>query len=401
MFGFKNKRIYLDYAAAAPQLSIARAAFLKGQSLIGNASSIHKDGIAVKKALEEARIVVAKSISAHADEIVFTATGTESDNLAILGVFKEAVLGAKIKKPHIITTAIEHPAVLEACRHIESVGGEVTYVMPDEQGLINPKDVRAALKPETILVTVIYANNEIGTIAPIREIAKVIRQYKKETDSAYPLFHSDACQAAQYVNMNVEQLGVDLLTFSGVKMGAGFGAAALYVKRKTPIASNGYGGGQEGGLRSGTPNVAAASAFAAACLEVMTNTEKETERLTALRDYFFDEVSKRWAGVRINGSRAERLPNNMHISFSNITSELLVLELDAKGISASAGSACSATEQSESEVLAALYGKGDGKKWGSVRFSMGPQTTKKDLDTVLFTLEKIFKKYESVKSFRN
>ena len=384
----QKKRIYMDYAAG-----------------VDNPSSIHKDGVRAARELALARGRVADFLSAHADEIVFAASGTESDNLAVMGVFKHARLSKEFagRDVHIITTAIEHPAVLEACRHLESVGAKVTYLSVNAQGLIDCKELRAALRPETVLVSVAYANNEIGVIEPLREIAKEIRHFKKlQAESGkqnavpYPLFHTDACQAAAYLSMNVAELGVDLLTFNSTKLGGPAGIGVLFVRRDAPIDPIIYGGGQEHGLRSGTENVPAAAGLMKALLA------RPNPEMKELQDFFIAEIKKRFPQARINGSLEHRLPNNINVSFPNMESELLVLELDARGISVSAGSACAGAKDQSSHVLEALYGKDDaastllgaGKKWGTVRFSLGRTTKKRDCDRALRALEEIFKKYE-------
>ncbi len=391
----------MDYAAFTPETKKAGRIRARIGSLFGNPSSIHADGVRAKLEMEYARTAVANILHAQPDEIIFTATGTESDNLAILGVFNQAI-GSGVTRPHIVTMVTEHPAVLRRYEYLASIGADVSYVPVGDDGRVNPKDVRELLRPDTIVVSIMYANNEIGTIQPINEIAKEIRHWRKENTKhqksnfkeEYPLLHTDACQATQYLNMNVEQLGIDLLTFSGIKFGAGNGAGALYVRRGTPIAPIFYGGDQERGLRPGTENVPAIVAFATALVEAQQKKVRESDRLTQLRNYFFGEITARFPEARINGTKEFRLPNNVHVSFPNVTSELLVLELDAKGVSASAGSACSASDESESRVLSALYGVGDGKKWGSVRFSFGAETKKSDIDYTLKCLEKIMSKYQ-------
>lgn len=396
LWGRKNP-IYMDYAAFAPMVPEARRAFTRAARISANPSSIHKPGLLASEELENAREKIANVLSAHSDEIIFVGSGTESDALAIMGVFKHARLSTEFagKNIHIITTVIEHPAVLEACRHLEKMGAQVTYlgVLPD--GRIDLKEFKKALRPETILVSISYANNEIGTIQPVRDIAKEIRHYKKETKSLeYPLFHIDACQTAQYENINVEQIGADLLTVNGTKLGGPSGIAFLYVRRGTPIEPILYGGGQEHGLRSGTENVPGAAAVAAALHSAQKIREKESKRLSKLRDHFLEEAEKRIPELRVNGSKKFRLPNNVHISIPNIKSELLVIELDAKGIAASAGSACSSAKDSGSHVLAGLYGESDEKKWGSVRFSFGRKTSEREIETTLSALEYIVNKYK-------
>jgi cysteine desulfurase len=398
-----RRRIYLDYAAAAPETRGAARAYARAARVFANPSSIHSDGVAAHRLLAEFRAQIASIFSAHQDEIVLCGGGTESDNLAVLGAWKQARLNPVFseKKLHIITTAIEHAAVLEACRHAEAMGAEVTYLGVGPDGRIDLKELRAALRPETILVSIAYANNEIGVVQPIREIAKEIRHFKKNLAGAdpktvtYPLFHTDACQTAAYLNTNVEQLGVDLLTANGTKIGGPRGTALLYVRRGTPVAPMFYGGGQESGLRSGTENLPGAAGLSTALSEAAAHKDSECVRLTALRDFFIGELIARFPEARINGSTTDRLPNNVHVSFPKIQSELLVLELDARGIRASAGSACSSAKETSSHVLEALYGKDDEKKWGSVRFSFGRATSKKDLQKTLIALEAIFKKYTS------
>lgn len=393
----------MDYAAGAPVFPVALKARRKAEKQFANASSIHKDGVVVRRDIEIARKDIAEILHAGISEIIFTSTGTESDNLAILGVVDFAITNGKIEKPHIVTLVTEHPAVIERYKHLEKKGVDVTYVTVGVDGRVDPKDIREALRPETILVSVMYANNEIGVIQPIREIAKEIRHYKKtknneqETNS-YPLLHTDACQAAGYLNMNTEQLGVDLMSFSSIKLGGGHGAAVLYMKRGTPISPILFGGGQEQGLRPGTENMPAIVALASALIETAKMKEKEVSFLHILQSYFISELQNNFPEIRINGSQEFRLPNNVHVSFPNISSELLVLELDAKGISCSAGSACDSAKDVSSHVLEALYGKDDAKKWGSVRFSFGYKTTKKEINSVIKALREIFKKYSQFSS---
>ncbi len=392
----------MDYAAGAPVFSVALKAREQAEKQFSNASSIHKDGVLVREAVETARKSIAEILHSGTSEIIFTSTGTESDNLAILGAIDFAVIEGQILKPHIVTLVTEHPAVIERYKNLEKKGVEVTYVPVSSDGLVDPKDIRDALRPETILVSVMYANNEIGVVQPIREIAKEIRHYRKAQSSKlkaeslnerYPLFHTDACQAAGYINMNTEQLGVDLMSFSSIKLGGGHGAAVLYVKRGTPIMPILFGGSQERGLRPGTENMPAIVALAAALTEAEKMKEKEVAFLQILQSYFISELQTLFSGIRINGSLEYRVPNNVHVSIPNISSELLVLELDAKGISASAGSACDSTKDVGSHVLEALYGKDDAKVWGSVRFSFGYKTTRKEINSVMKALKQIVEKY--------
>ena len=278
---------------------------------------------------------------------------------------------------------------------LERNGTSVTYMPVEHDGLVSIKTLKESLRPETILVTIGYANNEIGTVQPIREIAKTIRSWKKHSDSVstYPLIHIDACQAAAYLEMNVEKLGIDLMTWNSSKLGGPHGVGALYVRRNTPLAALYEGGGQENNLRSGTENVPSIIGFATAFAEARKIHDKESARLGALRDFCIAEISATFPSVRINGDVVERLPNNVNISFPKFSSELLVVELDAKGISVSAGSACGSMKDAGSHVITALYGKEDEKKWGTIRISMGKRTTITEIRVLLVSLENIFEKY--------
>ena len=397
-----NKRIYLDYASSAPILpSVSKVVQIAERGLFGNPSSIHKDGARAKRALQDARASIAHAFGALPDEITFTSGGTESNNLAIFGTCipaKEAQINTG-KKLHIITTTIEHPSVLKPFEALEKLGFDVTYIAPQENGVVDPKTIAAALRPETIFVSVSYTNNEIGTIQPIREIAKVIRSHKKDLHgdphfATYPVFHVDACQAIQYADIAVEKLGVDLMSWNGTKIGGPRGTGALYIRRRVEVSPIYFGGGQENNLRSGTENIPGILGLAAALKHVREISEKETKRLATLRDFCISELAIKFAKARINGSLTERSPNNINVSFPGFLSELLVLELDAKGISVSAGSACASSKDTGSHVLAALYGPDDEKKWGSIRITLGKNTTKKDIQILISSLGSIFEKYK-------
>ncbi|MBI5005175.1 MAG: cysteine desulfurase [Candidatus Lloydbacteria bacterium] len=407
------KRIYLDYAAGAPLdarvFEAMKPYFLNEQ---GNPSAIYKEGVEAKKAVEEARAKIARAIFAHPDEIIFTSGGTESNNLAIFGIAREAH-AAGIKKPHIITSVIEHPSVLNACRALEKNGeAKVDYIGVDDNGIVSLAELKKALRPETVLVSIMYANNEIGTIQPIREIAKIIRLHKKNhlvveppsqlggsttKSTKWPIFHTDACQAMNYLDVHVERLGVDLLAFNGAKIYGPKGVGALYKKRNVPLVPTFYGGGQEKGLRSGTENVPAIVGLAKALEIARSVAEKESARQTKLRDYF---ISKLLLDIRcptvehptVNGSRKWRLPNNINISFPNVESQLMVILLDAKGVAVSAKSACSSEDEGASYVVSSL----GGPKWladNSVRFSLGRETTKKEINKTIMVLREIIQKY--------
>ena len=395
-----KRQIYLDYAAGAPVLpAVARACMRAEMAYLGNPSSIHKLGVASAQALSAARSEIAKVFNARADEIVFVSGGTESDNLAIRGVVARARVDLGNTSPHIITTVIEHPAVLETCRALEQEGVTVTYLSVSQDGLVDLKELRAALRPETVLVSVCYANSEIGVIQPIKEITKEVRHFKKVSGNpslVYPLVHTDACQAVAYCNVNVEQLGVDLLSANGSKLGGPKGIGLLFVRRATPIAPIITGGGQQSGLRSGSESVADVIGLARALTHATLKKESESARLGGLRDWFFAHVHEYLPEVRINGSLTERLPNAINFSLPTIASELLVLELDARGVSASAGSACSSAKNVGSHTIVALYGEGDALKWGTIRLSMGLATRKADLIYTLKVLKETQQKYKNL-----
>ncbi len=418
---FKTKKIYLDNAGATPMSSKVSKVISQYQKyFFANPSSIHQLGVEARNKVDEAREKIANLISAHSDEIIFTASGTESDALAILGVVNN-FRSQSDKILHIITTNIEHPAVLENCRLLEKAGlVQVTYIPVDEDGIVNPKDIRNALKENTVLVSVMSANNEIGAIQPIADVAKVIRHFRKEKLAVhgrtlgeakvrplidnFPVFHTDACQAVNYLSMkNIEKLGVDLLSFNGSKIYGPKGIGVLYKKRNIKLSPLYQGGGQEFRLRSGTENVAYILGLAEAVKETFRIQEKESVRLIEIRDR---TISKLMAlnvtpfKIILNGGLKKRLPNNINITVSNISSELLVIELDALGLEVSEKSSCHSTDKNSSYVIKALR-KNCGRKKefteGSLRISMGRQTTQKDMDIFVNSLNKILKKYKKWK----
>ena len=398
--GARRKRIYLDYAATTPvdrRVEAAMRPYFRKE--FGNPSALYSEGVSAREAVDRARQRIAAFLAAHPDEIVFTGSGTESDNLAIQGVLKY-VQGRSLdtvgggKKPHIITSVIEHPAVREVCRALDRDGvADVTYVGVNEKGIVDPKEVKEALRDETVLVSVMYANNEIGTIQPVREIAKVVRDFKKERGSEYPYLHTDACQAANYLDMNVARLGVDLLTFNASKMYGPKGVGALFVKRGVRIAPIVFGGGQEVGLRSGTENVPAIVGFGEAVRIAEDMKEEESVRLAALRDDFAEALLSHIPGSVLNGDREYRLPNNVHISIPGMDSERIVIELDAHGIAASAQSACKSKDTEGSYVIAALGRAGQAGE-GGIRFTLGRRTTRRDLDYTVEAMKKITDKVQ-------
>lgn len=394
LFTKKQKRIYLDNAGATPVSSRAQAVLIERLSVFGNPSAIHQEGDKASQVLQKARNSVATALNAHSYEITFVGTGTESCNIAILGTVEGskpwAVSSGQL--PHIITTAIEHPAVLEPIRHLEKMGKvRVTYLPVYDNGIVKLKDVRAALTEETVLVSVMYANNEIGTIQPIKEIGRALDEWKRErerTFTSYPYFHVDACQAGNYCNLDVVRLKAHLVTINASKVYGPKGIAALYKREGISVEPTTYGGGQERELRSGTESVALASSFAEALTEAVQLRDKESERLTALRDFFFKEIVQKIPGVTIYGDLKERLPNNINIRVPGITSDELILRLDAQGFAVSHKSACASAETDGSYVVQAL-GATVAESLENVRITLGRDTTQSDLERLITSLKTI------------
>lgn len=378
------KRIYLDYAAATPldpRVKEAMEPFWAEN--FGNPGGLHAEGVNAKKAVEEARRKIARELGAKDDEIIFTASGTESCNLAIFGTARKY----QDKGKHLITSKIEHHAVLHPFQQFEKEGFEVTYLEVGEEGIVKPEDLRKALRPETILVSIMYANNEIGTIQPIREIGKIIKDYKLKTKNEKLFFHTDACQGAGYLDLNIANLGVDLMSFSGYKFYGPKGIGFLYKSRNVLLEPPVVGGEQEFGFRPGTEAVPLIVGMAKA-LELSRPSEEENKRLAKLRDYFIEEVLKRVPGALVNGDLEKRLPVNANISFKNIDNEELVLRLDAEGVAVATGSACRRDSTGPSHVILALGREPEYAK-GAIRFTIGRHTTKEELEWVLEVLPKL------------
>lgn len=383
------KNIYLDNAATT---KVDEKVFEKMKpyfsEVYGNASSFHSVGKYAKDAIEEAREKVARILNCKLSEIIFTTGGTESDNLAILG-------SARIRENgHIITSNIEHPAVLEPCKYLEKQGFKVSYVKVDKNGFIKPEDVVAALQPETFLVSIMYANNEIGTIQPICEIVKAVKAKNKDI-----LIHTDACQAGGVLNLDVEELGVDLLTLNGSKLYGPKGVGVLYIKKGVKLEPLTFGGGHESGLKPGTENVASIVGFAEALNLSQKVSKKENKRLTELRNKLIDGILNNILGTELNGDREKRLPNNANISFSKVEGEAVVLYLDSKGVYVATGSACSSKSLAPSHVILAL-GKPVEISHSSIRFTLGKDTTSKDIDYVLEILPGIIEDLRKISVIR-
>src|SRR3989344_1239925 len=379
----KIKKVYLDYAGTTPMDTQVKRVILRYMDESwGNSSSVHEYGRKASELIDQSRIKVARVLGCKDHEIIFTGSGTESDNLAILGIAR----AYKKLGNHIVTSKIEHPAVLQACRYLEeNEGFKLTYVSVVSRGLVNPDEISKSLTNKTILVSIMYANNEIGTIQPIAEIAKIIkerRDNKKTVGLRVPFFHTDACQAAGALNIKINNLGVDLMTLNGSKIYGPKATGCLSVKRGINLIPILLGGLQEMGRRAGTENQALIAGFAEA-LELSDQSRgKESTRLTELRDYAVYEIKKKIPGSHLNGDQKKRLPNNINFSFEGVDGEMLMIKLDQAGIMVSTGSACTTTSTEPSHVLEAL-GLGPDLGNGNIRITLGRQTNKKDIDHVL------------------
>jgi cysteine desulfurase len=372
------KRVYLDYAATTPMHpEVLRAMQLYFVDAFGNPSSVYSYGQEAKAAIEAARINIAKFIGARDEEIVFTGGGTEADNFAIKGV----AYANCAKGNHIITSAIEHHAVLETCLFLGKNGFNVTYLPVDEFGSVNPDDVRKAITGKTILITIMHANNEIGTIEPISEIGDIARE-------AGIYFHTDAVQTLGHIPVNVNDLKVDLLAASAHKLYGPKGVGILFIRKGTRITSFIHGGEQEKGRRASTENVAGIVGFGKAVELAQLELHEEEERLTALRNRLISGLLTNIKEIRLNGHPAIRLPNNINVSVSYVEGESMVLNLDLNSICASTGSACSSSSLEPSHVLIAI-GLPHELAHGSVRFTLGKWTKEDDIERVLTILPEI------------
>lgn len=403
------ERYYFDYAAATPlDPRVEKAMRPYWSQIYGNPGALHWFGQQASAAVFEARQKIAEILGCHYKEIIFTSGATEANNLALRGIIKG--LGFRVeglgkeKKPKIIVSAIEHESVLETAKDLEKEGAEIVYLPVDKNGFVDLKKLKSALDERTVLVSVMYANNEIGTIQPILEIAEIIRNFKeaksqkgkdKSSTTLYPLFHTDAVQAFNYLDCNVQRLGVDLMTLSSQKIYGPKGVGLLYVKgleknKLTPSPSTFYpaitGGGQESGLRGGTENVAGIVGFAKAMEIVEQIKIEESRRIQALRDYFLKKIKKIIPQVQINGGEKRRLPNNINIYLPRYHSQDLLIKLDLAGFAVSPGAACSARVCAPSHVLKAL-GCSDEQAENSLRITFGRQTDKKSIDQLLATIK--------------
>jgi cysteine desulfurase len=379
------KRTYLDYAATTPTrpevVEAMRPCFTEA---FGNPSTIYSYGQEAKAAVEAARAKIARLINARDEEIVFTSGGTEADNFALAGVS----YAAEGKKDHIITSSVEHHAILETAKFLESRGVKVTYLPVDNHGLVNPDDVKKALTAKTMLISVMHANNEIGTIQPIAEIGQIAKE-------AGVYFHTDAVQTAGHIPVDVEKLGVNLLSISGHKLYGSKGVGILYIRKGTRISAIMHGGEQEKRRRAGTENVPGIVGLGVAAELAQGELDEEVVRLTTLRDRLSQGLKEKITDIHFNGHPVKRLPNNINICVAFVEGESMSLNLDLEGICVSTGSACTSASSEPSHVLSAI-GLPPEQAHGSLRFTLGKWTTDEDIDRVLVSLPRIVAKLRAM-----
>ncbi len=372
------KSVYLDYNSTTPvDETVIDEMNAVMTETFGNPSSVHRTGQKARVIMEGARERIAKIINAESSEIYFTSGGTEADNLAVKG----AAHARRRKGRHLITSRVEHHAVLKPAQFLEKEGYEVTYLGCDRNGVVSTGDLRKAIRPDTTLVSIIMANNETGEVQPVRELAAICRE-------AGVVFHTDAVQAVGKIPVDVKALGVDMLSFSGHKLYGPKGIGGLYVRRGLAITPQLHGGSHERRKRAGTENVPAIAGIAKALEVAAECIDSEHRRLHELGEYFIDSVTSRIADVHLNGSRGNRIPSTVNLSFKGIEGEAILLSLDLKGIAASSGSACSSGSLESSHVLEAM-GVDPVLAQGSVRFSMGRYTTREDIDYTVSVLPEI------------
>ena len=382
------KRIYMDHNATTPlreDVLEAMLPYLRGE--FGNASSLHYFGIQARRAVEAAREKVATALGAQLREIIFTGCGTEADNQAIKGV----MFANRGKGDHIVTSRIEHKAVLQTCQYLEKQGFRVTYLPVDEYGLVNPDDVAQAITGRTVLVSVMFANNEVGTIQPIAAIAQVCRER-----GVY--FHTDAVQMVGKLPIDVNELGIDLLSLSAHKFYGPKGVGALYVRKGVKVDPLLHGGHQEWGRRAATENVAGIVGLGRALELRLGEMDAEAERLTALRERLYAGLLARIPHVYLNGHPSERLPGTLNVCFEYIEGEGIIMGLDLAGVAVSSGSACTSAELSPSHVLLAM-GVHPAMAQGSIRFGLGRENSEADVDYVLGKLPPIIERLRAMSMF--
>ena len=383
--------IYLDNAASTavhPEVVKEMLPYFDVQ--YGNPSSIHQFGRKAKNAIQKARKQVAALIDAEPDEILFTSGGTESNNTILYGITK--LQGSHLDQNHIITSSIEHEAILEPCRDLEKNGVKVTYLSVDEHGIVNPSDITNSINPHTVLVSIMFANNEVGTIQPIKEISEICKKYQIP-------FHTDAVQAVGKVPINVKELGVDALSISSHKINGPKGIGALFIKKGVIITPQILGGGQENGMRSGTENVASIVGFGKACEIAKERLNENISHFQTLHSSMLSKIVKEISHVKLNGHPGKRIFNNIHLTFLGVQGEDLIIKLDEHGIAASTGSACSVHTQKASHVLKAM-GFNHEQITGSLRMSFGYMNTLNEVEQTVEVLKKVVSELRNISPYK-
>lgn len=383
-----KRDVYLDYAATTPvRPEVLEAMMPYFTEQFGNPSALYGRGRAAKRVLTDARTTIARALHANPNEIIFTSGGTESNNLALQGLMKQYAR----KGNGIVTSSFEHHAVISVAEMLEKNGAHHVVVPVDHEGLIDLEKLAASITEQTVVISIMYANNEVGTIQDISAIAKIIRDKKKLWNRSVletPFLHTDACQATQYLNMNVKELGADLMTINSSKIYGPKGVGALFVRNGIKLAPYMIGGGQENKIRSGTENIPGIVGFAKAVELATSERESEVPRLTELRDYFIKRILREIPKVVLNGHTTKRLPNNINVSILDIEGEAILLYLDEYGIAASTGSACDSASLDPSHVILAL-GRPYEFAHGSMRFTLGVSTTREDIDYAVDILKPV------------
>jgi cysteine desulfurase len=392
---FSSQRVYLDHAGATPLSKRALEKLEETLSLYGNPSAIYKEGVIAKKLLDEAKKDIGDILSSRPHEICFMGTGTESVALAIEGVVKAYEAKKTGIIPHVIVSTVEHPAVKVLVETLEKEGRiTLTQVGVESDGLIKVQKVKESLRPETILLSIMYVNNEVGTIMPIKEIGRMLVLHKEEKKTSYPYFHTDACQGAQYLTLDVNSLRVDLMTVNSSKVYGPKGTALLYKKEGCEVGTLTLGGGQERGLRSGTEALPLIVSFAEALKETKEIQEVEKKRMEELRDFTQAKLTELIPAISWYGTfeKGKRLPNNLNFRVPGITSEEMILRLDAKGFAVSHKSACASEDESMSYVIKAL-GASDEEAYENIRVTMGRNTTKEGMERFMAAILEINTKF--------
>ena len=385
----KQRVVYLDNAATTRMSNEVYREMLDAYgSLYGNPSSVYKAGVEASEAMQKSREKIAKAIGAKPEEIYFTSGGTEANNWAIKGIAKANMHKGK----HIITSAIEHPSVLESCKALEKEGFKVTYIPVDEFGVVKYSEIVKSIGPDTVLISIMMANNEVGSLQPIRAIAELAKANKVA-------FHTDAIQGIGLFDIKVKELGVDALSISGHKIYGPKGVGALYVRKGLKIQNLIDGGQQENGLRAGTENVPAIVGLGRAVEDITQDIEENNKNLRTIRKYFLKQLSAAVHNIALNGHPNQRLQNNASITFEGAEGESVLLMLDREGIYASTGSACASKSNEPSHVLLAM-GKDVETAQSTIRFSFGKDTTKEDIDSIIEKIRKAVKKVRSISAIR-